>query len=132
MQDYPNIDVHISATVSLLNIYYADEIWDFLTREGFRCDFNILHQPHYINARIAPNEVKKSITKKLESFQPTHNQSDWVRQRSFITNFLNLDFDNAQKHWQEFWHFTTAYDELRKESYAETFPESYKILADYR
>ena len=49
-----------------------------------------------------------------------------------IINFLNLEFAESEKHWKEFWHFTTEYDQLRNESYAKTFPESYKILASYR
>ena len=129
MTDFPQIDVHISATVSLLNIYYVDEIWDFLTKEGFRCDFNLLHQPKYINARIAPKSAKEQIKKKLLAFEPEQSANLWERERDFTIKFLDLDFENAEEHFSEFWHFTNEYDKLRNESYADTFPESYAILS---
>jgi MoaA/NifB/PqqE/SkfB family radical SAM enzyme len=128
--EFPHIDVHISTTVSLLNIYYVDEIWDFLTKEGLRCEFNLLHQPEYINARIAPAAAKKQIEQKLRAFDPDQHLHHWVNQRDFVINFLNLEFDNSQEYFQKFWHFTTEYDKIRNESYAETFPESYAILVD--
>jgi hypothetical protein len=118
-----NISISVSCTVSALNIYYTDEIWKFFHDRGIHVGFNILHRPDHLNMRILPDAVKQQISDKLRSTgTPAQN----------LIDMLNSPIQNSEKHLLDFWVFTEGYDDLRGESYAETFPEMFNILANSR
>jgi MoaA/NifB/PqqE/SkfB family radical SAM enzyme len=118
-----NISISVSCTVSALNIYYTDEIWKFFHDRDIHVGFNILHRPDHLNMRILPDAVKQQISDKLRSTgTPAQN----------LIDMLNSPIQNSEKHLLDFWVFTEGYDDLRGESYAETFPEMFNILANSR
>ena len=129
MKQYKNIEIYVAITVSLLNIYYLDEIWQTLTNEGFNCNISFLHRPEHLNIRIAPATIKEKIKNKLINFTPTGlKQQDWHRQLEFILNFLNLEFDNSKKLFEEFQQITQNLDSSRNQSYRDVFPEFGDII----
>jgi hypothetical protein len=115
-----NIDISVSCTVSALNIYYTDEIWQFFHDRGIHVGFNILHRPDHLNMRILPDSAKQQIADKLQSTgTPAKN----------LISMMNSPIDGAAKSMMDFWVITQGYDDLRGESYQDTFSEFYKILA---
>jgi sulfatase maturation enzyme AslB (radical SAM superfamily) len=116
----PSIDSYIESTVSLLNVYYANDIWNYFNTLGIHTAFNMLHQPKHLNMRIAPDSVKYKITEHLQK-NPNH-------QTDHIVNLLNLPMDNSELLLTKFWAITAKYDEFRQENYADTFPEMYQLL----
>jgi hypothetical protein len=78
--------------------------------------------------RIAPPAVKQKIIDKLENSQ--YLIDGWGEKASVIANFISLDHENSQQLMQEFWEYTNKYDDLRKQSYADIFPEFYEILTN--
>ena len=125
---YPSIELSVCITVSLLNIYYLPEFLKFFHEIGISCGTNFVHRPDYLNMRIAPNTVKQKIIDKLEN---SHYFVDgWKEKMSAVSNFIKLDHEDSQQLMQEFWEYTNKYDTLRKESYADVFPEFYEILTN--
>lgn len=120
--------IHLEAciTISLLNVYYVKEYVKFFHSMGIHCGINLVHQPDYLNLRIASPKVKQAIIEHLNS-QPFSSRA-WNEKIQNIINFINLDFPNSEKLMQQFWEFTNKYDELRSQRYAEIFPEFYKVL----
>ena len=115
-----NININVSCTVSALNVYYTDEIWQFFHSRGIHVGFNILHRPDHLNMRILPDAVKQQIADRLGSTgTPAQN----------LIPMLMSPFDDSAKAMVDFWIITHGYDDLRGESYQDTFPEFYKILA---
>ena len=115
-----NIDMNVSCTVSALNVYYTDEIWQFFHSRGIHVGFNILHRPDHLNMRILPDAAKQQIADRLSSTgTPAQN----------LIPMLMSPMDNPTKAMMDFWVITQGYDDLRGESYQDTFPEFYKILA---
>jgi hypothetical protein len=118
-----NIDISVSCTVSALNIYYTDEIWQLFHDRGIHVGFNILHRPDHLNMRILPEVVKQKISDKLRSTgTPAQN----------LIGMLNSPMPDSEKHLLDFWVITEGYDDIRGESYADTFPEMFNILANSR
>jgi len=125
---YPSIELSVCITASLLNVYYLPEFVNFFLQLGFSCGVNLVHRPDYLNMRIAPITVKQKIIDKLEN---SHYFVDgWKEKMSAIANFIKLDHEDSPQLIQEFWEYTNKYDVLRKESYADTFPEFYEILTN--
>jgi len=118
----PSIDVSIETTLSLLNVYYANDIYRYFDNLNIHCGFNILHRPDHLNMRIAPASVKYKITEHLQSI-PNHQTAN-------IVKLLNLPMDNSAELLTKFWSITAQYDQFRQESYADTFPEMHKLLTD--
>ena len=116
----PSIDVSIETTLSLLNVYYANDIYKYFNELDIHCGFNILHRPDHLNMRIAPDSVKYKITK--------HLQTNANYQTDNIVKLLNLPMGNSSTLLEKFWAVTLKYDEFRRESYANTFPEMYELL----
>jgi len=123
---YPSIELLVCITASLLNVYYLPEFVNFFSRLGIGCGINLVHRPNYLNMRIAPYPIKQKIIDKLENSD--YLVSEWKEKITAIINFLKLDHEDPQQLMQEFWEYTNKYDVLRKESYADTFPEFYEIL----
>jgi sulfatase maturation enzyme AslB (radical SAM superfamily) len=122
------IELTVCITVSLLNVYYLPEFVNFFHQLGITCGINIVHRPDYLNMRIAPSAVKQKIIDKLENSQ--YILKEFKEHISSTINFLSLGHNNSQQLMQEFWEFTNKYDSLRKESYADVFPEFYEILTN--
>jgi hypothetical protein len=113
----PNVVLSVCVTVSLLNIYYASDIWQYFNQRGITCGFNILHRPLHLNMRIAPDSMKQAVKDKLTNTAVEH-----------LIPQLEMGVDNSPELLQEFKRVTDGYDALRKENFADTFPEAYQLL----
>ena len=120
------IFIEACITVSLLNVYYVKEYVKFFHGLSIMCGINVVHRPDYLNMRIASPKVKEKIIEKLTKVPFKSN--DWNDKINTVINLLKLDYDNNKNLMEEFWKFTNKYDELRNQSYANTFPEFYKVL----
>lgn len=116
----PTIDIAIETTLSLLNVYYANDIYQYFDQLGIICGFNILHRPDYLNMRIAPDPVKYKIAENLQK-NPNHQTAN-------IIKLLMLPTEHSDQYLSKFWTITSKYDKFRQESYADTFPEMYNII----
>lgn len=124
---------NIVLTVSIFNIWYLDQLWDFwhtYTKQKIGIPlpmhFNIAHLPDHINIKCLPKEVKPTIKQKLL----TYLDQEYQNNVSGVINYLMIDFETAdqQRHWQEFERVTQELDGLRQQSFSETFPEFYNLL----
>ena len=112
-----NVTLSVMVTVSLLNIYYADSIWNYFDQRGIACGFNVLHRPLHLNMRIAPELVKQEIALKLKNTAAAQ-----------LVPQLIMPMDDSAVLLEEFWRVTSGYDQLRKENFANTFVEMYGLL----
>jgi hypothetical protein len=113
----PNVTLNVMATVSLLNIYYADDIWNYFDQRGISCGFNVLHRPLHLNMRIAPELTKQAIALKLNNTAAAG-----------LIPQLMMPVNDSLNLLKEFWRVTSGYDQLRHENFADTFSEVYQLL----
>lgn len=63
-------DMHFAPTISILNIFYLDELVDFCNKNNYELRFtNILHGPDYFNIGYLPENFKKLAIDKLKSIE---------------------------------------------------------------
>jgi len=108
----------IVTTVSILNIFYLDEILnEFDQWEKKNVFLNILEGPRYYNIKNLPQATKNAITKKYSGNERLQS----------VVNFMNSAQQN-EKHWNEFNFWTKQSDNYRNNNFQFTFPEFHSIL----
>lgn len=115
---HPNVYVYICITASLLNIWYLPDYIAYFNKIGWEWGVNILHDPVHLNMCAAPESLKSSIKRKLQS------NSDLEH----LANFIDMPVQNPYETLLDFVKITQSYDKLRNQSYADTFTEFWNLL----
>lgn len=124
-EKHPSIDLSVCITASILNVYYLAEYVQFFHNLGIEVGINFVHRPDYLNMRILPTKVKQTIIERLES---AGFKDGWEIKIQHIINFLMLEHNNSEQLFDEFWKFTSGYDQIRNQNYANTFKEFYEVI----
>lgn len=105
------------STVQILNVYYLPElkaaVKQILPLEPF---WNLLVRPDHLFVQHMPDHVKKAVLDKLK------NDPGFDSIRSAIDQPANPEA------WQRFLETTAALDQIRGESFRDTFTEFYEII----
>jgi len=109
----------ILQTVSIMNIYYIKEFWEFFSNKKIEVCQNPLIYPDYYNAANLPLKIKKLVLDKIIDIPPAYNK---------MKNFLAQE-DN-EENFEKFFSVTDKLDSIRKQSFKDTFSEWYKILQE--
>ena len=123
----------ICITINNLNIYYLDEIFDYIVRQDLHTNFNMLHLPWQLNLKILPTEVKQAITDKLRAYIPDASirqvhRDYWTTQLEAVLNFMNTPVPNAEEHFKEFHRYTRGLDLSRDQSIDRQLPEFAELI----
>jgi len=128
-----NIDFKICCTVSIFNIYYFPEFFDWFGTNypGLRIFWNLLFDPWRLNTQILPHPVKTVITERLQKHvKSTYAMSEQeTKTIEELVTFLNED---VEKPFDEFFWYVNRHDTFRKESFPTVFPEFYQIISEYK
>lgn len=116
------INVAITHTVSIYNIYYLKEFRNFFNNIGVNTHFNFLRIPEFLAAGYLP---KRSIEQILEK----HRNEKYIGE---IENYFNLfsttSPDEKRKRVSEFHLYCKQLDKIRNTSFENTFREWADIL----
>jgi sulfatase maturation enzyme AslB (radical SAM superfamily) len=100
-------------TFSLLNMYYADSIYNWLKEKVGDVYVNMVNSPAYLALHIVPENVKYAI-------------------RNYISHPEILGYIDIKEHdplsWKQFIIWTKRQDLYRKQSFESTFPEFFKLI----
>jgi len=117
-----NDKFHISVcnTISILNVYYIDELVDVFSQHTQNMYLNLVFGPEHYCITNIPDNIKHKIKDKLEKT---------VRNVP-VDNIINFMFSKKceDKEWQKFLELTKRQDEYRNENFQQTFPEFYDII----
>ncbi|MCB9204918.1 MAG: twitch domain-containing radical SAM protein [Flavobacteriales bacterium] len=127
-----NIDFKICCTVSILNIYYFPEFFDYFGKNfpGLRIFWNLLFDPWELSIQLLPNEVKEVLRERLsQELRPSFvmNEED-TRTVGELIGFLS---PSIKRNLSGFFRYVQAHDKYRGESFAITFPELDNLLKPY-
>jgi MoaA/NifB/PqqE/SkfB family radical SAM enzyme len=127
--------VSICVTVSLFNIYYVDEIFNYFDQSGWRLHLNLAHMPLHVSIKALPVPVKQIIKEKLLKNSSTVFQELITPVLSYMDQELTLSETEWHGYvngvWPEVVRSTNELDVLRQESFRDTFPEFYNIIGPY-
>jgi len=102
---------YILQTISIMNIYYIKEFWEYFRARGVNVSHNMVHHPNYYSAANAPQHAKQAILNKIVDM-PFYNQ---------INNFLS-QADDPQA-FEKFFDENKRLDVIRNQQYEEIFKE---------
>ena len=116
-QENPNVSIIIFPTISNFNIFYLDEIYQWLDNHNVRHFFNILHYSSYNCIKNLPERVKVILTNKYKN-----SKIDRIHE---LLSFMNQQgTDELQKFLNE----VREIDKIRDQTFETEFNEWYKIL----
>jgi len=129
-----NIDITLNCTVSLYNILFLDELFYEFTNydkwgDILDINFEVAHDPGFINFNILSDKLKKEVETKLISL--ANNKNATKRHRSDMLSFIKLmnntipDIDIRRR---EFVQYTKYIDSIRGENFIEIFPELAEMM----
>lgn len=114
-----NVSLHIELTVTTLNIFYLAEIEKELLKFGIPINLNFVTGPdEEYDVRHIPQPVREIIKRRLGDNQTA-------------VNFLMQTIPGCDLIWPKFWKTTKLLDEIRSQSFSDTFPEFYQIVQDH-
>jgi hypothetical protein len=127
-KENPNIEVNVCSTISSLNVYYIDELINFLIENDLSGYYvNFLHFPDYFNMKNIKEDVKSKLTnyltKKQDSFDRAYDKDSIQK----IINYMNSKKANETL-WNHFLSYTKKTDEYRKENFDKTFQEWSRMI----
>jgi radical SAM protein with 4Fe4S-binding SPASM domain len=116
-QENPNVSIIIFPTISNFNIFYLDEIHQWLDNHNVRHFFNILHYSSYNCIKNLPERVKNILTNKYKN-----SKIDRIHE---LMSFMNQPgTDELHKFLTE----VREVDKIRDQKFETEFNEWYKIL----
>jgi sulfatase maturation enzyme AslB (radical SAM superfamily) len=107
---------YVLQTVSIMNIYYIKEFWEFFRSKGVYVSHNMVHHPNYYSAANAPQHAKQAVLDKIKDM-PFYDS---------INNFLSQAPNTLA--FEQFFKENERLDVIRKQSYANTFKEWHNKL----
>jgi sulfatase maturation enzyme AslB (radical SAM superfamily) len=112
---YQNIVMYICLTVTPLNVFNVEKIKFNLEKYKLAVGLNIVTSPGEYDIRHIPLPVRKII----------------ANQNPSIANFIMQTMPGCDILWPKFWKHTKDLDQLRGQSFEDTFPEFYKLIKPY-
>jgi sulfatase maturation enzyme AslB (radical SAM superfamily) len=113
-KEYSNITFGICITVTPLNVLHISRIKQKLD-QYLPAYLNIVTSPGEYDIRHIPLPVRKII----------------ARQNPSIANFIMQTVPGCDVLWPKFWKHTKDLDQLRGQSFENTFPEFYELITPY-
>ena len=114
-QQYHNINLAINITVSPINVLNITKIKTNLTKHRLPTGLNLVTSPGEYDIRHIPLPVRKIIADRNPS----------------VANFIMQTVPGCDIYWPKFWQHTKDLDQLRGQSFEDTFPEFYKLITPY-
>ena len=120
---YSNIQLQVCATVNVFNIYYVEELANWIDQQAF--DFvywNVMHDAPYFSIANLPKRAKQSITNRLITAQVSDkNKQEFVRIMDFMNNGRQ---DMSERMLAEI----RRVDQRRREKLAQIEPEFARLI----
>jgi len=119
LQNHSNIQMSCVLTVTSLNVFYVDDIEQHLKNTlGINVGVNFVTGPdEYYDIRHLPIPVKQHLLGKI------HNQQ--------VRSFLEQTIPKCDVEWPKFCINTDRLDQIRNQSFQETFPEWWQLLKPF-
>lgn len=126
---HKNLEICWCITLSSLNIYYLPETLDEFYKEwnDFGLYLNLVHGPQHFNISHMPEDVKKTIVKKLEKIN-----SDYISAWHYLPGIIGFMTNGKTilNYWNDFKKTVKIHDEYRNQDFYKTFPEFGDIVND--
>jgi radical SAM protein with 4Fe4S-binding SPASM domain len=107
----PNLTINIRPTISVMNVYYLNDIYDWANEHGFQLYVGYVDSKE-LDLHNLTQEAKKLI---IDKFKDHH----WSEIQNIVTTIEQLPNNDGRKFRDKIRYFDSA----RKENFAESHPE---------
>lgn len=115
------IDIAITQTVSVYNIFYVKEFRQYFENLGIHTHFNFLKVPEFLSiGNLSDNAVEIILEK--------HKDEKYIQEIKNFLIFSNVEPDEKTRNMNRFHKYTLNLDTIRNTSFNNTFNEWAKIL----
>ena len=127
---YKNINIHISPTVSIMNVHSLPDLHRYFVEKGYventtAIVLNMLLNPAHYEIRNLPQELKEEVKQKIK------NHCVWLREQdtrldvieSFESILTYIENPSSDEDVAKFVSETNRLDKRRNQSFEKTFPE---------
>lgn len=132
---YPQINRDVNCTVNIFNVFYLPELIRYLFDSGFvepaRFHFNPLLDPDEYRIDVLPAELKEKVANKLTKFKIfiAGMGDEYLKTEREIEKVIRFMMENDRSTTlPQFKQVTAKLDQIRGESFANTFPELSRFL----
>lgn len=127
------IQCKICCSVTLMNIYYFPEFFDFFNENfpGLPVFWNLVYMPEELSIALLPEETKQQIANRLKKYVKTTYQMDELRTKT-IDSLIAFLKGKTEKDFSEFFRYIARHDLYRKESFKTVFSEFYTLIKPYQ
>lgn len=120
---YSNIQLHVCSTVNVFNVYYLEELAQWIDQQAF--DFvywNIMHDAPYFSIASLPRVAKRSITNRLGTAAVS---AQHLQEFVAIMDFMN---NSTKDHHEEMLKEIKLVDQRRGQDLAQVAPELAQLI----
>lgn len=115
-QTNPNINITFAPTVSMLNIWFLPELFEYANTHKINVSLNILEGPDYLSLYAIPVQLQESARKKIDLFKSFISKEQYVYLNQMLTRDDNeYLFLHAVRH-------VLLLDKLRNEQLFDLLP----------
>jgi organic radical activating enzyme len=128
-----NIDFKICTTVSLFNIYYFPEFFNFFEKNypGLKIFWNLLFDPWRLSIQILPEKIKEILEERLKNgIKPSYERTE--AETKTVDELVIFLKEKVDKPFDEFFRYVNRHDIYRKENFTQIFGEFYALIKEYQ
>jgi len=123
----PTWQIHFAPTISILNVFYLDELLEYCLENNYQCKFsNILHGPKYFNITNLPKKWKDKAAEKIAETQNLwvdHNQLNYKQNEKSYGNVTKYMYSqDTSDRLKSLKTNLEKIDKIRNNSYKESLP----------
>ncbi len=135
ISEFRDFSCRIIVTVQNYNVLTITELLRFTESLDIPCTLNILYGPEYLNIGVMPKEARVLAAERLKAYADKSLivQNDSHMKLTIDNVLLELKHDSKEIYQQkieEFIRFTNSLDKSRNQSFKDTLPELYLLIAD--
>ena len=120
-QQYSNIQLQCCSTVNIFNVYYIDQLANWIVKQGFNFVYwNIMHEAWYFSIAALPESAKTEIAQHLNA-ATTPYKKDFVGIVDFMLNGQSTDGTKICQEIQKL-------DQRRQQNLRDVAPELAEII----
>ena len=114
--DLPNLNISIMPTISIMSVYYIDQVYDWATKHGFQIFVSHVRRKG-MELQYLTKQAKQLIIDKFQNHP-------WSEIQNIIKTIQELPDTDGR----EFCEKIKWFDQIRKENFAESHPEIAKAM----
>lgn len=128
-EQHSSINVIPVITVSALNVWYIDEVFDYFKQYDVEPFIIMAQTPAYYCVNVLPKKIKKLVEEKLQ--QLNNPKFDAIIKLMYTSSGFKPS-TLIRTDWKDFKFWTKEKDAYRNESYIDTFEEFGQLLIKYK